>query len=393
MQRNSNNNEYDLDGVTARLASMEARRRRRKGQQSAEAVQQELDTGRKISCGFDLAPAELSSGGSDSDDVDEGYRSSGTNSLPSDDERAVKCSGGRTNAPKLRVVDSLDLSMSVSMFGGEQGFPHQADPAWDSKMNERSSCFNLHGGKADKKISGEQLERKALCKVSRIPKLVERRRQMQAVGKRTDESVGSRRTSSVIASYCKGLDEHSSEHSNRATSIQPPTNKTKQPTFGVKTREREQALMNAQCIPDDIDSTTVEEQQLLQSLEKLNQRLTNVSTPALAVLESDQQENQSELQFNATQSSSSLDTVKEEVDERKLLAAAYGGGTHCKLRQPSSASLRSSFVKRAELSGGIHKSRVRVGGAITPDGGRNSSTNGSGKHKIVVKKDLAHLLF
>ncbi|KAE9008947.1 hypothetical protein PR003_g16543 [Phytophthora rubi] len=373
---------------------MEARRRKRKGQQSAEAVQQELD--RKISCGFDLAPAELSSGGSDSDDAgndsDEGYRSSSTNSLPSDDERDVKCSRSRTNAPKLRVVDSLDLSMSVSMFSGEQGFPHQADPAWHSKTDERSGCLKVPGGKADRKISGEQLGRKAVCKVSRIPKLVERRRQMQAVEKRTDESVSSRRTSSAVASYCKGLDEHSSlsgERSNRATSTQPLANKPNQATFEVKTRDSEQAFMNAQCISDDIDSTTVKEQQLLQSLEKLNQRLTNVSTPAVVVLGSGQQENQCELQFTATQSSSSLDTVKEAVNEKELRAAAYGGGTHRKLRQPSSASLRSSFVKRAELSGGIHKSRVRVGGAITPDG----VTNGSGKHKIVVKKDLAHLLF
>lgn len=321
MQRSSKNeaDEYDLEGVTARLASMEARRRRRKDQKNADAAQQQQELDRKISCGFDLAPAELSSG-SDSDDD---YCSSSTNSLPSDSER-----GSRTRAPKLRVVDSLDLSMSVVAFGEELSSPHQTGPECikSSSTNVRPSLLKLPGRKLDKTIYGEQIGGNTVCGTSRIPKLVERRRQMQAVGKPANEAMNARETSSVAAK--NGVDKHPSVSSgDRAKlrhSTQVPTRKPNQTTVEVRPKDNENASVNAQSILDDIDSSTAEERQLLQSLEKLNQRLSHVSTPAVVVLESGHQVNQSELHVSAFQNSSSIDTNKNEVDENHLRAAAYG---------------------------------------------------------------------
>jgi len=148
-------------------------------------------------------------------------------------------------------------------------------------------------------------------------------------------------------------------------------------------------------MPEEVDSTIEEEQRLLQSLEKLDRRLTNVSAPSTAVREGGHPSLQSERVLNGEDPRVHANTdrpdtscgVNSKIDEETLRIAAYGGGTHCKLRQPSSLAVRSSSAKRAELSTGVHKARVRVGGAyIQP-------TDRSGKHKIVVKKELAHLLF
>ncbi|GMF51574.1 unnamed protein product [Phytophthora fragariaefolia] len=416
MQRGGNNaaEEYDLEGVTARLEAMRTRREMRQGGQSG-GMGLQLD--RKPAGGFDLAPAELSSGGSDDDESSSGgCRSGSTSSLPSDDERATSTlhrSKGREKARKLRVVDSLDLSMSVSAFEGGQG---SVDPTRSSRAKERSSSRKLPDGKSGGRLQTSSkhdghiqpiLDEQARCtdawRSSRIPRLVQRRRQIQASEKRADE-LNVQDSSSVVTNNGKGRGEHSSsssecpdthKRSNQARfrhSTQPEPNHT------MKIRDGRVASLKTQYHPDDIDATTAEERQLLESLEKLNQRLTNVNTSAAPASKTGHHERRSELPLSgsdplASTISSAACAVTSEVYHKTLRAAAYGGGAHCKLRQPASASLRSSSVRRAELSGGVHKARVRIGGAFVHEGARTSSTDGNGKHKIVVKKELAHLLF
>ncbi|KAF1784208.1 hypothetical protein GQ600_12174 [Phytophthora cactorum] len=225
-------------------------------------------------------------------------------------------------------------------------------------------------------------EYNTICKPSRIPKLVQQRRQLHADRQCTVPSGG---------------------HLQAPMSIETQPHSTKSPVRDVSklnysTSARKESFGG---VSDEIASTTAEEQRLLQSLEKLDRRLSNVSNSAVSVREGGQQVSHKErnLKIDYARARKNMETpsrvfaTKEKIDDDTLRAAAYGGGTHCKIRQPSSVSVRSSSAKRAELSSGFHKARVRVGGAFVNDAGRNSHTDGSGKHKIVMKKDLAQLLF
>ncbi|GMF23895.1 unnamed protein product [Phytophthora lilii] len=125
-------------------------------------------------------------------------------------------------------------------------------------------------------------------------------------------------------------------------------------------------------------STTDEEQQLLQSLEKLDHRLANVSaSPPPAVREGGLL-----LATEPTSEESSSSNAKANED---MTQAAR---PRSQLRHPPLASVRMSSARLADVS----RARTRAGGAFI----HTSSSNGIGgnsKHKVVVKKDLAHLLF
>lgn len=142
---------------------------------------------------------------------------------------------------------------------------------------------------------------------------------------------------------------------------------------------------------DEDEQLTLEERQLRQSLDKLDRRLTAlaVSAPKSSSRELDRESVRS--RDGSVRSSPLSAPSTAENTEQVLRAAAYGGGTHCKPGQITSAASRSSSSKRAELSSGLPKSRVRVGG-VTAQEPVAPSTEPAG-HKVVVKKNLAHLLF
>lgn len=168
---------------------------------------------------------------------------------------------------------------------------------------------------------------------------------------------------------------------------------------------------------DDDDLLSVEEEKLRQSLEKLDSRLTKLSNDTRQQHKSSKvssQDGRTATAISGLHSSSSktqgrpLPTtnhrherdddrtppVADFADDDVVAAGAYGGGAHCKSGQVTSALERSCYTRRAEMSSGLHKLRVRTGGATAQES-NNSSANldKDGKHKVVVKRDLAHLLF
>lgn len=168
---------------------------------------------------------------------------------------------------------------------------------------------------------------------------------------------------------------------------------------------------------DDDDLLSVEEEKLRQSLEKLDSRLTKLSNGTRQQHKSSKVSSQDGRTVTAisglhsssskTQSRPLLTTnrrherdgdrtppVADFADDDVVAAGVYGGGAHCKSGQVTSALERSCYTRRAEMSSGLHKLRVRTGGATAQES-NNSSANldKDGKHKVVVKKDLAHLLF
>ncbi|KAL3663640.1 hypothetical protein V7S43_011526 [Phytophthora oleae] len=419
MQHNNLADDYDLDSVTARLAAMEARRMKWQGRKK-ESTEQQILSDRETACGFELAPADLSSGGSDANS-DGGYESNSTNSLPSDDDKVTtswsqlqtrKRQPERGRKQRLRVTDSLDLSMSV------ETSTFQADTRRSSRKMKRAPHSKVQAEEHIRRCSLENSSNQMpfrsqpenIVRPSRIPKLVQQRRQLQAERKYSSASTHSReslQTPFSVASHhvppSKGTplppDESLSlpEPPKPRSTGSPLRNKlkTKDPTPLTKVKAN-----NHGGIPEEIASS--EEQRLLESLEKLDRRLTNISTPSVVVREGGQHPSSHKERTLKRDASRTISNAKDsisgcirngEVDEEILRTAAYGGGSHCKSHQPSSVSVRSSSAKRAELSSGVHKARVRVGGALVNDTSRNSSGGGSGKHKIVVKKDLAHLLF
>ncbi|ETK96063.1 hypothetical protein L915_01102 [Phytophthora nicotianae] len=402
---------------------MKARREKWHNRKADELEKQQLSE-REITCGFELAPADLSSGGSDAD-CNDGYQSSSTSSLPSDEDKVVTSYSqaqkdkSRGRARKLRVTDSLDLSMSVatSSRSSRQAETMHSDrtksQATHSKLLGKGPTYTCNGD-SNQKSSNALLKNNPTCKPSRIPKLVQQRRQLQglravasggylqapmsAVGSNGPTTKWQHKT--LTSGHCFSPPDASKKetlpHSTRSPIRDVPKRSS---SISVK----KEKTNNCDGDLEEIGSTTAEEQRLLQSLEKLDRRLSNVSNSAVSVREGGEQTSHNERSLkddsirarHATENhpSTVYATNENEIDVNTLRAAAYGGGTHCKIRQPSSVSVRSSSAKRAELSSGFHKSRVRVGGAFMNDTHQNSHTDGSGKHKIVVKKDLAHLLF
>ncbi|OWY91963.1 hypothetical protein PHMEG_00039220, partial [Phytophthora megakarya] len=310
---------------------------------------------------------------------------------------------------KLRVTDSLDLSMSVAMI---DSLPTQTEAV--STIKQHTTRSRIPQKESIQKPSHQEIHTKAVSvnKISRIPKLVQQRRQLQTnvtslhsgdclhvppsdVSYRVLANKGKRRNSPPIGEMVavpelsKNLTAmHSTQSPIRGTS------KPKSSISKVKLQADEVAVNN---VPEEID-LTAEELKLLQSIEKLDQRLTNVSVPAVTVREGEQEALHTER--TSTNGTSRVHGNSEisgstyiKIDDEKPRAGANGGGTHTKLHQPTPVSVRSSCAKRAELSSGVHKARVRLGGAFINDPHRNSLIDGNGKHKIVVKKDLAHLLF
>ncbi|KAL4115635.1 hypothetical protein PRIC2_013795 [Phytophthora ramorum] len=437
MQRNNVEEEYDFKHVAATLEAMETRRRRR----------QQFPVTRD----FDLAPAELSSGGSDDDS--DGRQSDSTSSLPSDGDGSpsqhlrARQQRGRGRTRKIRLTDSLDLSMSVLKM-----------PSKEQALSSTSADGPMHFKTRDEELAlaqGKHFKLDAVGKESKIPRLVQQRRQLHAVTDRTTstrdkishqtrsphaselsrEVLSSSNTTARLHHPVSHLPSSRTDLRDEAFTVgesvlalpsatvpetpksgsllssgsvsvstalaqatmlhcaKAPTrgvSRSGQPNFSKKLDGRNTSTPAAGSASDELDSTSAEERQLLQSLEKLDHRLTTVSA---VVRDGGQLQTQSDqvhrLVSSNTKGSHSSCTA-DEIDEETLRAAAYGGGTHCKLRQPAAASVRSSSVKRAELSTGIHKARVRLGGAFIQDTGRN--VDGTGKHKVVVKKDLAHLL-
>ncbi|KAG7386730.1 hypothetical protein PHYPSEUDO_015326 [Phytophthora pseudosyringae] len=426
MQRHNLAGEYDLAGVTARMEAMAARRRKWQSRNSEDPEKPQLAE-REATCGFELAPADLSSGGSDADS-DGGCQSNSTStsSLPSDEGNATdschqsltsKRRTGRGNARRLRVTDSLDLSMSVATSDASK---FQAEAMHCSRADQRATFCKVPGKESQQRPSPHdansqaQPEVNAICKPSRIPKLVQQRRQLQADKRPVAALVhprGSLQAQSSVVTHNIGQNKTSPLSRDCLSSPEPSKPETLlystgSPVLGFSKPNDSKSRARVKTskfggLTEEIDFTTAEEQRLLQSLEKLDRRLTSVSAQTVAVREGGEQVSRRERLSSRgasrargnSESSKLVCTANCDIDEETLRTAAYGGGTHCKLRQPSSVSVRSSSIKRAELSSGVHKARVRVGGAFVNDTGRNSSTDGSGKHKILVKKELAHLLF
>lgn len=137
----------------------------------------------------------------------------------------------------------------------------------------------------------------------------------------------------------------------------------------------------------DVGFLTAEEEQLRQSLDKLDTRLTKLAAGSQRVVRTASGLNKaSEIKSEATLPPDSW------ANDSLVAAAAYGGGTHCKRGQLTPAAERSSCARRAEMSSGMHKLRVRTGG-VTAQESSYAVLDKDSKHKIVVKKDLAHLLF
>ncbi|KAF1789295.1 hypothetical protein GQ600_3688 [Phytophthora cactorum] len=361
MQRSNLAEDYDLEGVTARLEAMKARRGKWQNRKNEGPEKQQLSE-RETTCGFELAPADLSSGGSDVDS-DDGYQSSSTNSLPSDEDKAMSTwshkSKSRGKTRKLRVADSLDLSMSVAMSSGSS---RQAETMHSGRTSSRAtySCCQvgiLHGGVCNKMTTARHplAHTQMYCSIGRTFASAD-------VCKELNAPTNKRQNKTPPSGDClKGLPP---------SKIETQPHSTKSPVRDVS--KLTQLLTSARKesfggVSDEIASTTAEEQRLLQSLENwIAVYQTSVTRLVFA--------------------------TKEKIDDDTLRAAAYGGGTHCKIRQPSSVSVRSSSAKRAELSSGFHKARVRVGGAFVNDAGRNSHTEEVGSTKF-DEKGSGTLLF
>jgi hypothetical protein len=136
---------------------------------------------------------------------------------------------------------------------------------------------------------------------------------------------------------------------------------------------------------DDVidDLLTAEEARLRESLDKLSQRLTSIAAVRATTAPR-----------SATPSNQANVPDSTETKETKTLrSASYGGGAHSRLHQPTSPTARASHARRSELSGGVHKARVRIGGVTAQEASRADTMTDGGKHKITVKRDLAHLLF
>ncbi|KAF4040505.1 hypothetical protein GN244_ATG07369 [Phytophthora infestans] len=363
MQHSTTAENYDLESVTARLEAMKARRGKWLVRKNADSEKQQLSE-RETTRGFELAPADVSSGGSEADS-DDGYQSSSTNSLPSDDDKAInlQISKSRGRARKLRVTDSLELSMSVatsrrSLLEAEtmRTYSSILQATYSKLPGEDATRRLIQRRNNDQAFSYALPEHTAICKPSRIPKLVQKRRQLQ--GQRA-----------ITTGAQNAIVWRSSPTRDRATAKKEKTS-------------------SSDGASEEIGSITAEEQRLLRSLEKLDRRLSTVSNSAMSVREDDLKVEQSQ-DRKAADDLSTVRATSEKADCNSLRAAANDG----KIRQPSSVCVRSSSKKRAELSSGFHKSRVRVAGALVNETRLNNHTSGSGKDRIVVKKDLAHLLF
>lgn len=151
-----------------------------------------------------------------------------------------------------------------------------------------------------------------------------------------------------------------------------------------------------QIEPED-DVQSEEEAKLLRSLENLDSQLTRLAAVnPHAKAGDDNQSSKCADHVNQQNGAvrSDLQTPQENVspdnDNERLRRAAYGGGMHHRSLQQTSPSVRTSCLKRAEISGGLSRTRVRAG---APMASETISRDADRRHKIVVKKDLAHLLF
>lgn len=151
---------------------------------------------------------------------------------------------------------------------------------------------------------------------------------------------------------------------------------------------------------EEDDLLSQEELALRKSLAKLDRRLTDLSSCA-----QEQRHSQApasggltsglpvrSLEPNASTKSPRVEQERDNNKDDGLRNASYGGGAHCRPGQMTSAVSRSSSAKRAEISSGLPKSRVRGGGMVTADGATRA-TESDGLHKVTIKKNLAHLLF
>ncbi|GAB9477138.1 hypothetical protein Gpo141_00014200 [Globisporangium polare] len=167
---------------------------------------------------------------------------------------------------------------------------------------------------------------------------------------------------------------------------------------------------------DGEDLLSVEEVKLRQSLEKLDSRLTKLSSDTRLQQHKSSKLSPQDSRVAPTAGNNSskaqgrpLPTTnhrRERSDDERtpqvadfadndvVAAGAYGGGAHVKSGQVTSALERSCYTRRAEMSSGLHKLRVRTGGATAQESNASSANlDKDGTHKVVVKRDLAHLLF
>lgn len=159
--------------------------------------------------------------------------------------------------------------------------------------------------------------------------------------------------------------------------------------------------------PEDDESAlhSEEETKLLRSLENLDTRLTRlaVAKPPAKSGEDNQKPKSNKhrddhvdrrkeaIRPGLKRADSPQEDCAPDDDEELIRRAAYGGGTHHRSLQQTSPSVRTSCLKRAEISGSLPRARVRPGAPSAAETTINRDADG--RHKVVVKKDLAHLLF
>lgn len=426
--------EYDLVAVEAQLARMQLQRQQRSRSQPLKpSVEPELTA----TCGFALDQADLSSESEDSD-----CESMSTNSVSSDDDGA---SGLRRHTkPKTRLRDSLDLSMSIAelpkprkLIVNSLRSKQPANPALlkpEPVQDPQQHDARISGGSPD--LKARSGDREPAVKDHEddtwMSNLVRRRRQLEKDAALTKDqqfvhttvpaAIPSRlvqpnaRASRPTAPAAVVIETEANAKDSRPVPARAPEMPVKT-NVGILSKCSSKSQINTahhvHFAPEDQDDddddilVSVEEEKLRQSLEKLDSRLTKLSSSDTRQRKSSKLSSQpGNRAAPAKASGRPLPTtgprherddegtvqVADLADDDVVAAGAYGGGAHCKSGQVTSVLERSCYTRRAEMSSGLHKLRVRTGGAMAQENS-NSSLDKDGKHKVVVKKDLAHLLF
>lgn len=421
--------EYDLAAVEAQLARMQRQRQRRRLQSQPEKP--------RVEAAMELTEAGLSSG-TDSD-------ASGDDTSPAKPLRSAA-------RKKNRLADSLDLSMSVADFSAlvtsasngsnqEARAPKVLGPIHDHEPSSKavthsdaqralplSDARPTSSLKPPERIQLSALKSGAMA-VPRATRSVRSATDPPSTSHTTGQS-GPVRCGAAVTSMGQSAPVRTGLET-RATGEQQRLGKAR-----VEAQDKNCQLRSG--LEDDNnfndeddedtkeDATSAEEERLRQSLEKLDSRLTRLAAAkqragssnnqaavvreGYSVAAPDTDSYHTSLKRDITRKAGDRPaTVRiattiaakrdddeihspADVDDDTIVTkAAYGGGAHCKRGQLTSAAERSSSARRAEKSSGMYKLRVRTGGAMTQES--TALDKDSSKHKVVVKRDLAHLLF
>lgn len=189
---------------------------------------------------------------------------------------------------------------------------------------------------------------------------------------------------SVPIMISRGSYARSMPPSNVGKAPQAHSDVTIQPV--IKSAPQPESLDEVDIIDDLL---VAEELKLRQSLENLNSRLKTISTNRITPPNTNQslEDQSSKVKVPYTNSSKKKQYDPErEYDEDDYVRSVRGNRHNG--HQQLSPSERASHTRRSELSSGIHKPRARPGPTVAPTGVPDLKGD-----KVVVKKDLAHLLF